>query len=49
MISIMNGVHCQTSAITMELIGQVEIQSGCAAPSPKIPVSSPLNRPYSGL
>jgi hypothetical protein len=48
----MNGVHCQTSSVMTAPLGNWVIQSGCGAVPPKIrhtSVSTPLNRPYSGL
>lgn len=52
-ISIMNGVHCQTSAASTAPSGIELIQSGCggwsAPKSRHKPVSAPLSRPYSGL
>src|SRR5687767_16001165 len=43
--SIMNGVHCQTSAETMEIVGYCEIQS--VSPAPNGP-STQLMMPNSG-
>ena len=31
----MNGVHCHTSAATIDVSGAMEIQSGCGAFGPK--------------
>ena len=48
-MSIMKGVHCQTSAAMIDHSGLLVIQSGWGASGPKTHLSRPLKRPYSGL